>query len=179
MKRISFLLLSILSILPMQAQQIHYFDQCSEIKRFDVAMGDTVVVKCIRAVMMSESVFDLYNMAYKKMSSPAMRELIASYEGIISDQNKRIEEQKQAYDSLKKELFQVVDSSNRMIAHSTTDLQNINKNLDKVNTDLTAAKSEILNAQKSLERAVKVGAMKKILWGSGGFVVGVMLTLIL
>lgn len=176
-KRLFFLLLTSFSFL--HAQQLRCFDQCSELKRFDIAKGDTVVVKCGKAVMMSEPVFELYNTAYKKYNSEKMKELVSAYENIIAGQNRRIEEQNRSYDSLRKEMRHFVDSSGKVISSAIANLETAGKKLDDASFRLSRSKDEIISAQKDLEKALKIGTAKKTLWGAGGFISGVLMTLMI
>lgn len=157
------------------------FDDCSSIQTVLLLSGDSFLVKCDTVYLLNKLTFRQYDGAYRdiRKRGASVSNLMNAYEEVIGLQQNRLQEQAKSYDDLRSSFLGLANDTQSRIAESSTRLTSAVASLDNLNNDLVETKKllgeakEIINTEKSWLN------LEKLMWGTGGLVVGVVLGAVL
>jgi hypothetical protein len=157
------------------------FDDCASIQTVLLVSGDTFLVKCDSVYLLNKLTFRQYDGAYRdiRKRGSSVSNLMNAYDEIIGLQQNRLEEQAKSYNELRSNFSSLAGDTQTKIAESSTRLNSAVASLENLNNDLVETKrllgeaKEIINTEKSWLN------LEKLMWGTGGLVVGVVLGAVL
>lgn len=163
-----------------EAQNTFELSNCTSVKSSLALANDTIVVKCDSVYFLNKKTFSLYQLAYEKLKGRDVnvREAFNTYESMIDLQNQRLEQKDLEYTSLKAQFDSLVISSNQFIGNTGTKLTEIKTEIGNANQNLQAALLQINDAQSTLAKERKNKWKNYIAIGTGGFVLGLLVSLL-
>ncbi len=163
------------------SQQIFKEADCVTVSSFLIGRGDTVIIQCDSVYLLNRKTFSIYQSAYDKWKGRDVnvRQVFSTYENLVELQERRIGQQDLEYNRLKAQFDSLAFSSTSFIDKTGSRLGELSNDLNKVNTNLNAAITQINEAQKLLAADRKKRIKNSIAFGAGGLTLGLLLGLLL
>ncbi|MEX2116659.1 MAG: hypothetical protein WEB37_07220 [Bacteroidota bacterium] len=165
----------------LHAQTPVTFDNCKEVRSVLYTGGDILHIACDSVYVLNTLTFRRYDSAYKDLrkKGPSIANLMASYDDIISLQDRRLADQQKSYDELRMNFDNLAGSTSRTIEGSSARLTLAVSSMDSLKGEMIETRRLLSETQSILEAEKRGIDLEKILWGVGGFATGVILGIVL
>lgn len=178
-------LLPLLALAPfcgLQAQaQLRVFNSCTTSSNYRLLQGDTIIIQCDSVVLLNKRNFNVYESAYRQYRerNPNTRDLVKSYEALITEQDTMISNGKRDYDALRLKFDTLYFSSLANLNQTSQDIVLVKDNLANVSNHITQTQVLVGNAIEDIKTERRKSFLNKLTWGLGGLGIGVSVTAIL
>ncbi len=172
---------SALCVAPVDAQTPAIFDNCSEVRSVIFIRGDVLQVACDTVYVLNALTFRRFDSAYRDLrkKNPSISNLMASYDEIITLQDRRLAEQQRSYNDLRMNFDTLAGSTARTIEGSAGRLSLAVSSMDSLKNDMMKTRTLLSETQSILEAEKRGVDLGKLLWGFGGLATGLLAGIVL
>ena len=152
--------------------QVKVIDQCDSVDVYKFSRGDTVMVSCDTIYTISNGRYHEYELMRFILSKnnnllfSTLNEMKANYE-------REIKQEKHYSAQLKLQFDKLDNQSQKYITTIDKNLQSAMSSLNEANTKIDSADKGVKETLDILKKEKKMQLGKKLLWGTGGLVIGI------
>lgn len=157
------------------------FSDCDNLQSVVFTNGDILTIGCDTAYVLNKLTFRRYDSAYKDLrrKSSNIANLMSTYDEIIALQENRIKEQTRSYNELRASFSSLTSETQMQITESAGQLGQALTSMEALNRDLGETKILLREAKEIIEAEKQGLNLEKLLWGVGGFSVGILAGIVL
>lgn len=162
-------------------QREHSFDNCTGIASYLTSRGDTVLIMCDSVYILNSKTLSIYRTAYDKWKTrdANLKQIFSTYESLVSVQEQRISEQKEEYAALRARFDSVSTATGAFIDKTSKRLDTVNETLVNLNQNLSEANRKLDESKAIIKEERRKSILTRVLWGLGGFGLGLVVSLAL
>ncbi|NJO69921.1 MAG: hypothetical protein HC830_12155 [Bacteroidetes bacterium] len=181
MYKLLFTLIAISFSAGINAQQYYHVNNCIAVTSILALRGDSLIIDCDTVYLLNRKTFSIYQNAYDRLKNRDLntRQVFTTYESMVELQGRRIEQQDLEYNRLKLQFDSLAFTSGSFIDQTGNRLEEVTTILNTVNGNLQAASLQIKETQQMLVNERKNKLQTSIIWGLGGFAIGIVTCLLI
>lgn len=172
MKQFIILLLFLFTINSLYSQSISYYSDKIEVKKF--YKNNNILIQNDTVYLMNSKTFQIYHSIYLNYKTGSNKDLYETMFALQQLYEKRIEEQNNEFDSLKICYDNLSLESKELIKTNTEYINKINFSLDTLQNNTNKISEQLKELKPTNDKL-----LTRIMIGSGGIIVGVIIGLII